>query len=181
VTKKTAITPKTKVGELLEDYPELEPVLMELAPAFKKLKNPVLRKTVGKIATLQQAAGVGNVSISVLINTLRAEIGQEVYEEQDGEGTINYAKPDWFDEARISKHFDATQIINAGENPMKEIFSQLDLTQHGGIFLLISPFVPAPIIELLSNKGFQHYCEKKEQDVFHTYIITKDAQTEKSG
>ena len=49
--KDLLITPKTKVGELLDAYPELEPVLMGLAPAFNKLKNPVLRKTIGKVAT----------------------------------------------------------------------------------------------------------------------------------
>ena len=46
------ITPKTKVLELIETYPELEDVLIEYAPAFKNLKNPVLRRTVAKIATL---------------------------------------------------------------------------------------------------------------------------------
>lgn len=45
------ITPKTRVGELLEKYPELEETLMELAPAFQKLKNPVIRRTIGKVAT----------------------------------------------------------------------------------------------------------------------------------
>ena len=44
------ISPKTKVLQLIETYPQLEDVLIEYAPAFKKLKNPVLRKTVAKIA-----------------------------------------------------------------------------------------------------------------------------------
>ena len=51
---KITISPKTKVGELLDAYPELEPVLMAMSPAFEKLKNPVLRKTVARVATLQQ-------------------------------------------------------------------------------------------------------------------------------
>ena len=38
------ISPQTKVGELLDAYPELEKVLFELSPAFSKLKNPILRK-----------------------------------------------------------------------------------------------------------------------------------------
>jgi hypothetical protein len=45
------ITPQTKVGELLDAYPELESILFELSPAFAKLKNPILRKTVARIAT----------------------------------------------------------------------------------------------------------------------------------
>ena len=59
--KNLIITPKTKVLELIETYPELEDILIEIAPAFKKLKNPILRKTVAKIATLQQAAAIGNI------------------------------------------------------------------------------------------------------------------------
>ena len=34
-------------------YPELEEVLIGLAPPFKKLKNPLLRKSVAKIATIK--------------------------------------------------------------------------------------------------------------------------------
>ena len=65
------ITPKTKVLELIETYPELEDVLIQYAPAFKNLKNPVLRRTVAKIATLQQAASIGGVKTEELINRLQ--------------------------------------------------------------------------------------------------------------
>ena len=74
------ITPKTKVFDLLEAYPQLEEVLIDFAPPFKKLRNPVLRRTVGKIATLQQAASVGQVPVEDLINRLRKEVGQDLPE-----------------------------------------------------------------------------------------------------
>ncbi len=66
---------KIKVLELIETYPELEDVLIEYAPAFKNLKNPVLRRTVAKIATLQQAAAIGGVKTEELINRLRKRGG----------------------------------------------------------------------------------------------------------
>ena len=56
---KFTISPKTKVGELLDAYPELEQLLMAMSPAFEKLKNPVLRRTVAKVATLQQISVAG--------------------------------------------------------------------------------------------------------------------------
>jgi len=43
------ITPKTKVLQLIEGYPKLEDILIGYVPAFEKLQNPVLRKTVAKI------------------------------------------------------------------------------------------------------------------------------------
>ena len=48
------ITSSTKVAALLEEYPELEDVLMAMAPPFKKLRNPFLRKSVAKVASLGQ-------------------------------------------------------------------------------------------------------------------------------
>ena len=54
------IQPSTKVAQLLDAYPELEEVLIRMAPPFRKLKNPILRRSVAKVATLKQAAIVGH-------------------------------------------------------------------------------------------------------------------------
>ena len=164
------ISPKTRVGELLDNYPELEPVLMGLSPAFKKLKNPVLRKTVGKVATLQQAASLGSVSVSELVNTLRSAVGQELFEGELSGENINYAKPDWFDPGKVKVSFNASPLINSGENPMQEILAQLEKTPRGEIFILTTPFLPAPIIELISKKGYSHYCTESSEDQHLTYF-----------
>ena len=55
------ITPSITVHELLEAYPELEDVLIGIAPPFKKLKNPILRRSVAKIATIKHISSVGGV------------------------------------------------------------------------------------------------------------------------
>jgi hypothetical protein len=166
------ITPKTRVGELLDNYPQLEPILLELAPAFSKLKNPVIRKTVGKVATLQQAAALGNIPVTEIINTLRAELGQELFNESHLEGEINFHEPEWFHEEKVTERFDATPLINAGQNPMQEIFRHLEMTGKRELFMLSTPFVPAPIIELIHKKGYDHYCHKGELDKFHTYFFS---------
>ena len=62
------ITPETRVNDLLSNYPELESTLMRIAPVFKKLKNPILRKTIAKVTTLRHAAKIGNVSLADMIN-----------------------------------------------------------------------------------------------------------------
>lgn len=165
------ITPKTRVGELLDTYPELEAVLMDLAPSFKKLQNPVLRRTVGKVATLQQAAAIGNVSLSEIINTLRMEVGQALFDETGIHSEINEKEPGWFNEGKVNTRFDATPLINTGQNPMQEVLENLDRTSHGDIFLLITPFIPAPIIELISKRGYVHYSRKKDEEVFHTFFF----------
>ena len=169
--KNLLITPKTRVGELLDSYPELEQVLMELSPAFKKLKNPVLRKTVAKVATLQQAASLGNIPVTEVINTLRSEVGQQLFEGELSGDDINYEKPGWFDPGKVSVTFNASPLIDSGQNPMQEVFGHLELTNAGEIFLLTTPFVPAPIIELISKRGYVHYCIASNEGQCSTYFI----------
>ncbi|MFH1759960.1 MAG: DUF438 domain-containing protein, partial [bacterium] len=71
------ITPKTKIDGLLTEYPFLLDFLVKLRPEFSKLENPILRKTIGKAASLQQAAALGNIGIDELINNIAGEIQKQ--------------------------------------------------------------------------------------------------------
>ena len=57
------ITPETTVHRLLEAYPELEETLIGIAPPFKKLRNPLLRRSVAKVASLRHISSVGGVPL----------------------------------------------------------------------------------------------------------------------
>ncbi|MBR9976721.1 MAG: DUF1858 domain-containing protein [Bacteroidetes bacterium] len=74
------ITPQTKVAELLEAHPQLEDVLIDMAPAFRKLKTPLLRRTIARVATLRQAAMTGDLPVSDVVGRLREAVGQPPYE-----------------------------------------------------------------------------------------------------
>jgi len=164
------INPKTKIGELLETYPELEAVLIELAPTFKKLKNPLLRKTIGKVASLQQAASIGEIPVGELIRVLRSETGQSDSAIISGDGDVVMVEPDWFNEDKVFDIFDASPLIDSGGHPMPEILSRLDKTGEQDIFKLITPFIPAPIIDLIAKKGYFHYCRKINENEYHTFL-----------
>jgi len=158
---KVTITPKTKVGELLDAFPELEQVLIELSPAFAKLKNPVLRKTVARIASLQQAAVVGGLKVEDLVNRLRKEAGQvEFTDDSMNDSYLVLAPPAGFDVSRVTRWFDATPVINAGESPMADILSMAHKLSPGEILELKTPFIPAPILDMLKEKGFTIFAMK---------------------
>ena len=90
------INPSVTVHKLLEAYPELEDVLIGIAPLFKKLKNPILRTTVVKVATIKHIASVGGVLLDKLMTQLREAFGQseniESYDDQD----FFSEQSDWF-------------------------------------------------------------------------------------
>ena len=70
------LNPNTKIDDLLTQYPFLLEFLITLSPKFKNLKNPVVRKTMGKVATLKKAAAIGGLKVDDLISKLSAEISQ---------------------------------------------------------------------------------------------------------
>lgn len=163
------ITPKTKVFELIETYPELEDILIEIAPAFKKLKNPVLRKTVAKIATLQQAAAIGNVKTEELINRLRKEVGQNNVD-NDIDNQYNYKKPEWFTEKKIKESLNASEMLAAGEQPVNQVIADLKKLEPGDIYQLKAPFLTAPIIDKATSLGLLHWVDKKSDEEFLIYF-----------
>lgn len=166
------ITPKTKVLELIETYPELEDVLIEYAPAFKNLKNPVLRRTVARIATLQQAAAIGGVKTEELINRLRKEVGQEFVSGEIGP-QYNYQKPEWFSEEKIVARFNASEMLAAGEHPVNQVLADLNHLEAGKIYELKAPFLTAPLIDKATSLGLQHWIDQRSNEEFYIYFFAK--------
>lgn len=164
------INAQTKIGELLKAYPQLEEVLLRLSPSFGKLKNPVLRKTIGRIASLRQAAEIGCLNVGEMISTLRTAVGMdESYVNTDLSDEQQVSKPKWIDTANVSLTFDASDIIKNGGSPMKSIMEKAGQLHIGEVLLLITPFQPIPIIELLNSKGYRCWSESNQNKVY-TYI-----------
>ncbi len=163
------ITPKTKVLELIEAYPHLEDILIKYVPAFSKLKNPLLRRTVAKIATLQQAASIGNVKTGDLINLLRKEVGQELIN-TGNETAYNTKKPSWFEETLIEKEFDIREMLAAGEQPVNQVISDLSHLNKGKIYKLTSPFLPAPLIDKAISLKIDHWVLKEVENLVLVYF-----------
>ena len=168
---KMHITPDSKVGTLLEYYPEIEEVLMAMSPSFRKLRNPVLRRTVARVATLRQVAKIGNIPLSNMINDLRKAIGHAIDQDYGGEENTAEPVPDWFDKTKVAASFDARPVIDAGRNPMGEFFKVLGEVDEGGICELITSFIPAPLIELARGKNYLVWSEQIAEDIFHSYFF----------
>lgn len=162
--KQLNINSLTKIGELLEVYPQIEDTLLALSPSFAKLKNPILRKTIGRIATLRQVAEIGNVEIGELVNTLRKAVGEDTIDSTLQSVSSSQAKPCWVDEYNLVITFDATEIIESGGNPMAEIIEKAKSLTEKQTMLLVTPFKPIPILELLDKRNYESWsCEGKRK------------------
>ena len=68
------ISAKTKINDLLNSYPDLVDFFIGKSPKFKHLKNPMMRKTIGKVATLKQVAEMGDLDLELLLNEIEKEV-----------------------------------------------------------------------------------------------------------
>lgn len=165
------ITPKTKIYDLLEAYPQLEEVLIGHAPEFKKLKNPVLRKTITRVASIAQAAAVGGLKVEELVNSLRREVGQGNIGKIDDSGTKYITiQPDWYNPLSISQSIDIREMLNRGEQPVHEVLAALKVLASGSILEVIAPFVPAPLIDKSLSLGYHHWLDKRADDEFRVFF-----------
>ena len=170
-----SITPDSRLGELLERWPGLEQVLVDLSPHFKALRNPVLRRTVAKIATLRQVSSVSGVALGTLIETLRAGAGLAPAAFADAPGAPARPRPAWAAlEAAVRTH-DARTAIAAGEHPMARVMADLAALRGAEVYALVTPFVPAPLVDLAREKGFDAYSAVDGDELVRTFFRRLDA------
>ncbi len=170
---KTEITPQTMVGDMLDNYPELEDKLIEIAPIFEKLKNPILRKTVSKVATLKQAATIGNIPVADLISQLRDAAGLSDIEVKE-ETQKQEPKPAWVNKEKVKLEYDAFIDLENGIHPAGKVTKEIHDISGEELYLLSTPFVPAPLIEMVKEKGYEVYIDDLGDQMFETYIKRKN-------
>ena len=173
----SSITPDSKVGELLERWPALEAVLLDLSPHFAALRNPVLRRTIAKVATLRHVASVGGVPLGVLLEKLRAGAGlPRLALDEDVEGSV---RPAWADGSAVTSTHDAREEIESGVHPMARVLADLGRLGDGEVHALVTPFVPAPLLDLAREKTFESF-SVREGGLVRTFFRRGGGRTGRS-
>lgn len=54
---------------------------------------------------------------------------------------------------------------------MDKIFNMLKNLDNGDILILITPFIPAPILDISKNKNHKTYTRKIKEEEFENFIL----------
>lgn len=167
-----SIHPETRVGALLQAYPGIEEVLIAWVPAFAKLRNPILRKTVAKVATLEQVARIGGITVRDLVRRLREETGQATDPLTGGsrESQTSNLAPAWAANAKVRETIDADAMLEGGTHPLGRVRQAAEELPIGEAVLLISSFRPAPLIDALEQAGFAVHSSETRHGRHETLI-----------
>ena len=167
------ITIETKIADLLNSRPDMKDILIAINPKFKKLNNPVLRRTLAKLASVKQAAVVGGMDALDLLNQLRVAIGQEPVE-SGGVAQVKSGEesaPEWISQ-EVKATFDGNAMLDRDENPLAEITKAMRHFEEGDVITLTVDFKPEPLIDEFLKKGYKVFTKETEGG-FVTYIRNK--------
>ena len=161
------VTLETTIYDLLKEYPFLEDELIKINPKFKKLKNPILKRTIARVATIKQAAFVGGMKPVELLNKIRAILGQEKLDitlEEEKEPI-----PLWItNEPKVI--LNANELLDQEKNPLAEVRKALKTLNNQEIVLIKSDFQPQPLIDEFKKEGYEVFSQEIKESEFLTYI-----------
>ena len=164
------ITLETKIADLLNSRDDMKDILIRINPKFKKLNNPVLRRTVAKLAGVKQAAIVGGMDPVDLLNQLREAVGQTPVDmvKSKGEEEAKEA-PEWiFQDAKQT--LNANMILDEERNPLAELHKALKSIGEGEVITIEADFQPEPLMDEMLKAGHDVFSKEVEKDHFITYI-----------
>jgi hypothetical protein len=131
--------------------------LAEVSPRLRALENPFLRRTLGRVATLRHVAKAGGVTVSVLVDRLRAHAGLPPSQALEQEPAVAGPRPAWARPEAVTRRRDARPDVTAGLHPLPLVVEDLERLGAEDVYELLTPLVPAPLIELARKKGFDSY------------------------
>ena len=167
------ISANTKISKLIKENGLAIDAIADINPHFRKLKNPVLRRVLAPRVNIETAARIGGVSVQVFLDKL-AEIGFEVDNktETTKQPTKTINKTDYMFDLKNDKItvLDVREGLANGVDPFNEIMAAIKDFKDGEVLKIVNTFEPAPIINVLKQKGFISKVEHISDKEIHTYL-----------
>ena len=72
------------------------------------------------------------------------------------------------------KRFDVRSILKRGAEPLPEILHRVQALKPDEGIIVLAPFLPSPLIELLGSQGFSSKVERGERASWIVYFWRKN-------
>ena len=170
------VTADTTIARALAADPDLVDRLIAFNPVFRKLKNPILRRTMARLASFADAARVAGVPLQTLLDVANgARIATPpcvAPQNAEAQAAANAAAPDWvatFDRAAAAS-LDVRPLLSSGGDPFAKIMGVVAKLAPCAVLVLEAPFDPAPLRRVLAGKGFSEHAECLAPDHWRVYF-----------
>lgn len=163
-----------RVADVLAQDESLVEAFVAVSDAFRTLRNPVMRRTMARLATVEHAARVAGLDPDDLVARLNAAAGGEPGAHNDPpRPSEETPMPDTREPvppalARIPAErvvdLDVRDDLRNGHEPFSRIMAARREVPEGGALRLRAIFEPAPLYAVMGRQGFEHWTERLADD-----------------
>lgn len=178
-----------RISAVLARDARLLDVLIGVAPVFEKLRNPLLRKTMAKLATVEQVARVAGIDANDLLERLNdalegknpAGLGSAP---RAAQAALAGQPPAFATATALDRivELDVREDLRAGREPFSRILDAARRLPDGHVLRLRAIFEPVPLYAVLGTQGFDHYVEQLGPEDwrvwFHRSAVAASERTE---
>ncbi len=168
-----------RVAAVLAKDERLIEVFVKASPAFDKLRNPALRKTMARLVTVEQAARIAGVDADVLV----AHLNQGL----EGMEPLSNAAPSPLPSVPVGPQepippallaipaerivdVDVREDLRAGREPFRRILDAARALPPGNVLRVRAIFEPVPLYAVLGKQALTHFTERLAADDWRVWF-----------
>ena len=161
-TSSAPVAPTDRVSDVLARDESLVDVFVRRSPHFAKLRNRAMRRVMGRVVTIEQAARIAGIPAGMLVRDLNHALGiadpaTEAVEPcaapvARASGDAALAHPPNAPVVEV----DIREDLRAGREPFSKIMAAVGALGESEVLHLRAIFEPAPLFTVLAKRGLVH-------------------------
>ena len=166
---RTPVVAGDRVNDVLARDEALVEVFVRHSPHFTKLRNRTLRKVMGRLVTVDDAARIAAVPVEALVRDLNAAIGITSPEPESAPPAG--APVEAGHAASRSRPADAPVVevdvrddLRQGREPLGRIMGAVSALRDGELLRVRAIFHPVPLLTVLGKRGFSSESQEHAPD-----------------
>jgi uncharacterized protein (DUF2249 family) len=179
------VTATDRVSDVIARDESLVEVFVRHSPHFTKLRNRNMRRIMGRLVTIADAAKIASIPAANLVRDLNVALGitdaSAPVPDPDGD------QPPNMQPLNSSKHpssapvveVDGREDLRAGREPFSRIMSAVGALGENEVLHLRAIFEPAPLFALMTKRGLLHESVAHAPDDWSVWFWKPDADKER--
>ena len=151
-----------RVSDVLARDESLVDVFVRQAPHFAKLRNRALRRVMGRLVTVEQAARTAAIPAAVLVRALNDALGIVPPAPEDTQRLSDPDETACDDRSHVHPRnarvveVDVRDDLRSGREPFSKIMAAAGGLASGEVLHMRAIFEPAPLYAVLAKRGLTH-------------------------
>jgi hypothetical protein len=172
-----------RVSDVIARDESLVEVFVRHSSHFTKLRNRSMRRIMGRLVTIDDAAKIASVAPDVLVRDLNAALGilepstsvdSVAVQDTHAPGQDEHVHPSGAPVVEV----DVREDLRNGHEPFSKIMTAVGALRDDEVLHLRAIFEPAPLFALMAKRGLSHESVAHAPDDWSVWFWKRDAERE---